>query len=270
MIDDSKIPWEPLGREWWHDKGRQLGMTERQIAFSACKRSGTMSQKQAAILVGYSADDDRKATLAGSDMAKSKRVRQLIEAADVEERLRDMPDKPKQAITDEQLIARLQDVALGPDANLSVKAAIELLKINAPKNSLANSMDVGDGFDEWRIVRNFLRCAGGAVAVVATWTASQPHQPLANMPLLHDVVGFLNRDEPEYLALVRRKQNRVSLALLDERLANPQWQYQAREQLWREVGLSIQEVEAQASGKTSNGHAKHHADALQGGIEVRA
>jgi hypothetical protein len=263
----DQIPWEPLGEAWWREAGAQMRASEMQTKFAACFFSG-MTRTAAAKLSGYSSDEER-ARKSGSEAAQSSRVTSLLALATAEIKAKDMPPPSPKLMTETEWKLRLSDIAKGPDKALALRAGEALFREKENSSEIGRfSLATDDGFAEWRIVRDHLRLPGGAVAIVSFYMASGNH--LAGMPMLHDAIGMLRRDDPEYYETVRRRHSRGGLIEIDRLLANPQWQYEAREKLWREVGLSIQKVEAQALGKTSNGHATSRADALQGGIDARA
>ncbi len=235
----ASIPFEPLGRDWWFDTGARLGGTDQQIAFAACLHAGTMTQKQAAILAGYGAETDRKAIHAGSTAAKSRVVQNLLVMARAETERRALPDKSVTPFSHTEYLQRLEEIARGPDPKLAMAAGAILFEGKNKPAEPGNFAMQDDGFNHWRIVRDYLRIPGGAVAVASIGTADGAE--LNSIPLLHDVVAQLKRDDPEFYGRLRRRQSKIGLAELDRFLADPDWQRDARIKLWREVGIEIED-----------------------------
>ncbi|MCA1546447.1 hypothetical protein I6F36_06460 [Bradyrhizobium sp. BRP19] len=242
---ESSIPWDqPLDRDWWTDTGARLGGSEQQIAFACCVFSGTMTQKQAAILAGYGAETDRKAIHAGSTAAKSRVVQNLLVMARAEVQRRELPATSVEPFSQEEWTQRLQEIARGPDAKLAMQAAQILFEGKPRSTEPGHFALLDDGFNGWRVCRDFLRVPGGAVAIASIHAAEGAE--LCGIPLLHDVVILLRRDDPEFYDRLRSRQSKIGLATLDQHLADPNWQRAARVKLWREVGVEIDETTADA------------------------
>lgn len=59
------------------------------------------------------------------------------------------------------------------------------------------------------------------------------------MDLLHDVHTAMQRETPEVWDILVKRQSVVSRATLDQRLNDETWQREARQKLWLEIGIDI-------------------------------
>ena len=157
---------------------------------------------------------------------------------------------------------KLSDLMRGKDPNLSLRAGTELAKLIEPQAGEGPLFGHEDGFDDWRLVREYLRLPNGAPAIALLWTGQD--RALASLPLLHDVAAAVEREAPAVWEQLRRQQNAVGRAMLDRHLANPGWQRDARVKLWSEVGVDI-DAPAEPAGASNpqaavagfNGHGAH-------------
>ena len=66
---------------------------------------------------------------------------------------------------------------------------------------------------------------------------------MATIDLLHDVHAAMQRETPEMWGILVKRQSVVSRAILDQLLNDESWQREARQKLWLEIGVDINEPE---------------------------
>lgn len=241
----NEVPWGDLGEPWWRDTGEQVKASEQQTKLAACLFAG-MTQTAAARLSGYSSEDER-ARKSGSEAARTTRVKTLLALATAEVRARNLPSAPKTLMTKDEAMEKLTDIARGKDQSLALRAIEALNKSEKDADGEASFftlMDV-DGLNDWRIVRDNLLMPNGSIAIAALYDGQGV--ALADMPLLLDVAARLKRDHEPFFDHLRRSQGVTAQALLDQRLNDPNWQLPTRRQIWREKGMTIDDVEADAA-----------------------
>lgn len=260
----DEIPFGDLGEAWWRDTGEQVRATEQQVKLAACLFAG-MTKTAAARLSGYSSEDER-ARKSGSEAAKTNGVKTLLALATSEVKSRNLPSAPKTLMTRDEAMEKLTDIARGKDPSLALRA-IEAINKNEPQpTDIGRFTLLDDGFNGWRVCRDFLRIPGGAVAAASLYTTDAG---LASMPLLHDVVDMLKRDDPDFYERIRRRQSRVGLVELDKQLADPDWQREARQKLWLEVGVDIDAIGSIANVKGGPDGPSVKAPAAPGGATTQ-
>lgn len=235
MDEANEIPWGVFGRDWWLEAGKSAGANDQQIKLAACRFAG-LTQEVCARLAGYSSKNGT-GRQRGSAAEQTKGVQMLLTLAHAELRARDLPVETKPAISPQEMDQRLDAIIRGPDQSASLRAIELKHKLKGTSVDDGSIAETGDGFSEWRIVREFLRHPGGATMVVAHWKSN--FIGISNIPLLHDVVRMIERDEPEYWQIVRNRLSSFDRMNLDRCLANPEWQLEARIKLWREVGIEL-------------------------------
>lgn len=256
----DEIPYGDLGLAWWRETGEQVRATEQQVKLAACLFSG-MTRTAAARLAGYSSQDER-ARKSGSEAAKTNGVKTLLALATNEVKVRNLPSAPKTLMTRDEAMEKLTDIARGKDPSLALRAIEAINKNEASPTDIGAFALLDDGFNDWRIVRDYLRIAGGAVAITSIYDGLAGE--LESMPLVRDVVDMLKRDNPDFYDRLRSRQSKVGLVLLDRHLADPDWQRAARQKLWLEVGVDIEAVGsiADVNGGLSGPLTNSSADAL--------
>lgn len=230
---DLQVDWGSLGEEWWRETAAQVRATEQQMQFAACVFSG-MTYTRAAMCAGYTTDKVR-ARFAGSDAHKSVGVQTLLTLARADARNAGEGKAPVTLVTRAELKQKLSDIVRGSDPSLALRAGESLSKMLEPEASDFASLD--DGFASWRLVRDYLLLPNGGPAVALLYTGSG--ESIGSIPLLHDVAAAVKRDAPDLWERLVSPLSAVSRVMLDRQLADSDWQRDAREKLWREVGLEI-------------------------------
>lgn len=248
----DEIPWGELGEAWWLEAADAGRWSRQQAKFAACQEAG-MTQHAAAKLAGYSGEGDQLRKI-GSATANTVGVKQLRKQAVIALELLGKPQSVQPLLTKSERMEKLSEIARGADRSLAIRAIEALEKNEQRQEEIATfPLDYEDGLFDWRLVRDNLRIPGGAVAILSIYDGLG--RAIEDMPLLIDVFAMVERDSPAFLDHIRRKQSRASLREINERLANPRWQYENRVQVWREAGKSIGDVEALAKpGAETNQH----------------
>lgn len=255
----DQIPWgDHLGEAWWRAAGEQIKASEQQVKLAACLFAGT-TKTAAARLAGYSSDEER-ARKSGSEAAKTTRVTTLLALATAEVRSRNLPSAPKTMMSRDEALEKLTDIARGADKSLALRAIEAIGKNEAQPNEIGKFAMRDDGFGDWRIVRDYLRMQGGASAIASIYMGMGGD--LGAIPLLHDVIEILKRDEPEFLDLIRRRHSKIGLAILDQQLADPDWQRPARLKLWLEIGVDLDAAKSIAAALNEYDSTNSSAEAL--------
>lgn len=235
MSEADEIPWGELGEPWWREAATKLGVSEQQMKMAACRLAG-INRTRAAKLAGYKADTDEQARKNGSDAARTKGVIDLLALATAELQDLGVKPSPQGIVSEEEIDLKLSEMVRGHDPAQSLRAA-ELISKRRRDDSGTLSMNDHDGYADWRIVREYVRLPNGA-AVIALLYLGQG-LTLSAMPLLHDVALKAEREAPDVWALAVKSLSTVERAQLDKHLSDPDWQREAREKLWREIGMEI-------------------------------
>jgi hypothetical protein len=225
--------WGELGEKWWRETGAQCKASELQIRFACAKHAGATATG-AARLAGYTDSEEDKSAIrqSGYKAIRTTAVQNMLALADAE-------GKPTTAKVMDKA-ARVEHLSAiankSPDPTLKIRAIEALNKMDERDTELGRATDQ-DGFSEWRVVRDHLQLPGGAVAILSLWTGLE--RCLSNLPLLHDVHEAVMRDAPDMWSRVVSRSSFAERTWLNQHLANPKWQLEARVQLWREVGVEI-------------------------------
>lgn len=237
-----EIPWGPLGEQAWLNQAEACRYTPQQAKFAACRQAG-FTRTRAAEVSGYSGTGAQLRN-AGSLADKTVGVVQLRRWAEGQLAL-DGHTPPEEPLLSRDDLRRLLDKhARSGDPSISLRSIEALGKFEKVTSEDDFDLSNDDGFNFDRNVRNLLMQPGGAIIVVASLARPGSPYGLSGLPLLRDVIGMLKEQDPDYLALLRRRENSVDLASLDEKLANPSHQHGVRVKVWAEVGMTIEDVEA--------------------------
>lgn len=247
MINNEQIDFAPLGMEWWVATGRVIDAEPHHIAFAVCVSSGEMTLKRAAKLAGYASHTDAMAAHSGHSAARTTKVKLLLMAAHEEKLRRGLTAGRRPPMPRAEWRRWLQELEASTNPSATAFANFFL---NGVAEKPRTGLEVNDQFSDARTVRSFLGLPGGSVGIVALM--SHMAVPLEDLPLLRDVVARLQVEDPGYYDLQRTRAGRDGRLLLDRRLADPDWQRDEREAVWREIGLSIPEVESRTRNMIPN------------------
>jgi hypothetical protein len=239
MTDETQpdtFSWGDLGERFWRDAASLIRASEEQIRFAVCVHRG-MKNAPAARAAGYTSDKVASRE-AGYKAARTTAVRNLLAlaASEVDGRPNGGP------MTDAEVEDVLTALIRGPDQVLKLRA-IESREKLSDKKDRDRSAEFGavadhDGLAVWRHTRAFLQAGGhGGGFSVLCWLGGG--RKFIDVPLLHDVVAALLTEFPSFYALVRSELSVVDRAVLDRRLADPEWQLAERAKIWHEVGVDI-------------------------------
>lgn len=242
------IPWQPFPREWWIETARELGARNDRFAkYAACRFNG-MNQKTSAQRAGYS---EERAAKAGSETERKPIVQKLLDLARAKAKA-DGVDEPRgQFVTREELKTRLSESIRGGTHSERIRAGELYEKLYLAEERPKTSNE--DGFAEWRAARNFLKAPRGATAFCLLWHGTS--RSLSSLPMFADISAQARREEPAIWQMLVERHSDVMKQDLREREGDPDWQREARQQLWSEVGIPIEEADRRAFANP-NGVAK--------------
>jgi hypothetical protein len=224
--------WGELGEQWWRDTGAQCGATNLQIRF-ACARYAGASATGAARLAGYTDSEQDKSAIrqSGYKALRTTAVANMLALAAAEDKA-----PPDRILDKTERAKKLSELAHSPDPTLSIRAIEALNKMADREAELGQGRDQ-DGMSDWRAARELLQLEGGGLALLSIWVGLG--QCPSWLPLLHDVHRAVMREAPD---MWERYVNRFSpeeRTRLQTHLDNPDWQREARTQIWGEVGVEI-------------------------------
>jgi hypothetical protein len=250
LDSDDQFQWGDLGESYWRELGGRTKASEIQIKFSCAKSQGA-SNAGAAKLAGYSGSDDqlRQAGYRAFKSNKVQAILAIVEAEDTNAPIAGIMTKADRAL-------RLSQLSKSPDPSLSIRA-IEALNKMAERDAEMAPGD--DGLSEDRAIRDLLQIPGGPAAAVCLHMGRGV--AISRIALLHDVHKACMSD-PAATAVWNMAVNKCSTVMqqdLVDLLARPDWQWEIRVQLWREVGVEIDEIPNIESLKDTSGEANANA-----------
>jgi hypothetical protein len=240
-----EFDWSPLGEGRWQELGKDCGATERQLKFAAARFRGC-SNAESARQAGYgSGASDANVRSTGYRLSRSNIIVKLLALAAADSSGFDGGVTRQEA---RQILSRL---ARGSDPSVRIRAIEQLSKMDLDDTAKAA---IDDGFNEWRLVRDYLQMPGGGPAILWLWTNGLRSNQTTNMPLLFDVRDAVMRDDPNLWG--RAIGTAGTNPYLHQRLNEPDWQLRERIKIWKEVNVTITpppgvEVNAQESGSVS-------------------
>jgi hypothetical protein len=227
----SEFDWSPLGEAFWIEAQKTTGASDLQVRFACCRHRG-MSASGSARAAGYTGDNDT-IRQAGSRAAKTTAVMELLSLAAAEAGGGD----DGVVGTDEarRILSRL---ARGSDPNARIRAVEMLQKLDTRTDG--ESPD-DDGLGPWRVERDYLLQDNGAVAYVLMFIDRHLMGNIGNLCLLHDTHALMIRQRfgPELWQVCRDRLSETGKADLDKKLADRNWQLEARRKVWAEVGVIL-------------------------------
>jgi hypothetical protein len=147
-------------------------------------------------------------------------------------------------VDDAEIEREITKLIRSPDANSKIKG-IELQTKRQDRKVELGRVPDNDGYFMDRVIRDYLQMQGGGPALVHLWHGAG--SPLSNLGLLIDVAAAVLREEPALWHRLRNSYTATTRAWLDGKLADRDYQREAREKLWREIGVSIAEMDAKAA-----------------------
>lgn len=234
-MDDDNFQWGALGAEWWRETGASVNASREQIRYACLLHQGGMTQHFAAQLAGYNIDPAEESGRATASHAKrSKAVRELLALAAAEDAKTKNTVQPL-VLSPQERAAILSEMGRdNKDPAVRIRAIEALERQEQQKRTIGQVPD-DDGFMPWRTVRDFLIMPGGAVAIFSLLTASG--EIPSSFPLLRDVYGSLRKSaDPGIWDRLMKKLTRHSRIETERLLADSEWQREAREKIWREIG----------------------------------
>jgi hypothetical protein len=171
-------------------------------------------------------------------------------------------------MTDAEVEDVLTALIRGPDQVLKLRA-IESREKLSDKKDRDRAGEIGgvadhDGLAVWRHTRDFLQAAGhGGAFSALCWLGGG--RKLIDLPLLRDCVAAMLTEFPSFWNLLRGELSVVDRAILDRRLADPEWQLAERAKIWGELGIDLtkRDEEVNAILRKANAAAAPVAEANQ-------
>jgi hypothetical protein len=232
MTDSTDDFYKPFGEAKWRDLAATAGASELQLRFSIARFNGASAAK-AAEIAGYSGSRD-ELRRAGYSAVRSTAVTALLDLAAV--------DSPyESALTDQEVDRKIAKLVRSGDPNVSMKAA-ELFDKRRARAKEAGEGPTDDGFEDWRYCRDYLIQDNGASQFMLFYRGLRKNLggPV-NYPLLIDVYT-LAQGEPFGQAIfdwAGRDMNEASKDDLAKKLADKNYQLEARQKIWAEIGIKL-------------------------------
>jgi hypothetical protein len=170
-------------------------------------------------------------------------------------------------VSDAEVERAIAEMIRSGDQTLKLKA-IEVRQKLVDKKDRAGEIGAAaadhDGLAVWRHTRDFLQAAGhGGAFSVLCWLGGG--RKLIDLPLLRDCVAAMLTEFPSFWNLLRSELSVVDRAILDRRLADPEWQLAERAKIWGELGIDLtkRDEEVNAILRKANAAAPPVAEANQ-------
>lgn len=230
MTNDDAELYGSLGRTWWEQTGAECKASAQQIKFAAARHNGA-TRAQAAALAGYSGSPEGLRS-AGSRADDSKAVEDLLTfAAAAEAGATDNP------VTVSEVKRKIGKLVRSPDGAIALKASELFVKLDAAEKQRGESPE-DDGFGDWRVALSFLTMENGASQFMLFYKAigGDMGHP-GNYPLLHDVYHLAQREPfgQQIFDWCGASLNEPGRKALQDRLADPSYQLEARQKIWGEI-----------------------------------
>ena len=236
MTEDN-FDYGILGKDWWLEAGETTRATPTQIKF-ACARHAGATRTKAAEMAGYAATDAQALRTAGSRADDTKSVQDMLVMASAA--AVSTTDAPYTVAEARQKIGRMVKTSLDPS---TVIKGTELLARLDQVDRDRGQTPTDDGFGEWRICRDFLVQENGASQFMLFYRGLNKHLGWPGcFPMLHDVY-LLAQGEPfgqQIFDWTGRDMSEQSREDLQKKLANKDYQLEARKKIWAEIGIKLE------------------------------
>jgi hypothetical protein len=232
-----EIDWGDISEGRWRELAQACEANELELRFCVARHNGA-SATAAARAAGVVGRDNaiRQRAL---KLKNSEPVIALLAAAAAE------TGGPTGGITEREIEATIARLIRARDVSAN-KVGVELYdKREQRKREFGNGPD-DDGFVEWRLAREMCGVPFGAVCFLGMTCGNGAFSApaISCIPMFHDVYWRAMRDAPEYVETLRSRLSATMLEDLANRVADFDWQRQARTQIWEEVGVSIDQANA--------------------------
>jgi hypothetical protein len=231
---DIGFDWTPLGERFWREAAEACAHkpSDQQLRF-ACLRHSGLNASDAASRSGYEGDAVA-IRVAGHRASKSTAVLELLSYARAE------TGRGDDGIVSGKEARRILSRIARKGSNTERVKALESLSRLAEEEKRRGEAPEDDGFEEWRMARDFLSMPLGASVWMLLFKggAGDMGHP-ANYPLLHDV-HFLMQNEPfgptiwDWCASGLSDDMREHL---EKKLADKSYQLETRKKIWAEKNM---------------------------------
>jgi len=233
----------PEGR--WRELAQSFGCDEVRMRFVIARHNGatpTASARIAGILGKANAIKQ-----AGFRMARETPVTNLLAAAAAE------TGHSGAGITETEVDAKLAKMIRSADMRVA-GAGIELRDKRAARAREQKSGLDDDGFSEWRFVRDIIDVPFAAPFLLGLF-CDEFRIALSRVTMFHEIYWRALRDAPAHVEKIRARQSAVMLQDLEERIADDNWQREAREKIWGEIDVGIDAADAAVNAARFGGNA---------------
>jgi hypothetical protein len=229
---NSEDFWRPFGESQWREFAETVQASDLQLKFAVARFNGA-SAAAAAKIAGYAGDRDA-IRRAGYQAVRTAAVVGLLDMAAVHA-------PAENALTDAEVDSRLARLVRSPDPLVMLKAT-ELFDKRKARAKEAGEAPEDDGLNEFRLARDYLCQENGASTFMLFYRAMKKDlgHP-ANYPLLRDVFD-LAQHEPfgqQIFDWCGKDLSETMRQLLNDRLADPDYQKETRIKIWKEIGVDI-------------------------------
>jgi hypothetical protein len=225
--------WGVLGEAAWKEFQEATGASDLQLKFAVLRFGGATATK-AAKIAGYQGGSE-SIRRAGYAALRSTAVQNLLELASVH-----APSDPR--ISKREVIAKISKLCRSSDPLVALKAVAALADFEKTEKASGTAPE-DDGMGDWRICRDYLLIENGASQFMMWFRASQGNMGWpGNYPLLHDV-HTLAKGEPfgqQIWDWACGNLSDGSRGELEKHLANKNWQLEARQKIWGEIGIKLE------------------------------
>jgi hypothetical protein len=231
-ITDEEL-FKPLGEARWRELAEATGASELQLRFAAA-RFGGANATAAAKIAKYRGDAE-SIRRAGYSALRSSAVQNLLELASVH-----APADPR--ISQREVIAKISKLCRSSDPLVALKAVAALADYEKAEKA-AGAAPEDDGFSEWRICRDFLMVPNGATQWMLWCRAYNGDLGWpGNYPLLLDVHALMKgevfgQQVWDWACGAMSEESRKDLEI---KLADKNWQIEARRKVWAEIGIKLE------------------------------
>jgi hypothetical protein len=228
-----EIDWGDISEGRWRELAQACEANELELRFCVARHNGASGTAAARIAGVVGKDNAIRQT--AFKLMRSEPVIALLAAAAAE------TGHPTGGVTEREIESAIARMIRSLDVQAN-KIGVELFDKRRERERNRGTGPEDDGFLEWRLAREMTATPFGAAWFVAQFC--ERGFAISGLPMFHDVYWAALRDAPEYIEKVRSRLSPSMLEDLADRVADFDWQRQARIQLWEEVGVPIERADA--------------------------
>jgi hypothetical protein len=231
-----EIDFGDISEGRWRELAQAVEANELELRFCIARHNGASGTAAARIAGVVGKDNAIRQT--AFKLMRSEPVIALLAAAAAE------TGHPTGGVTEREIEAAIARMIRSRDVQAN-KIGVELFDKRRERERNRGTGPEDDGFLEWRLAREMCGVPFGAVCFLGMTCNNGVGAPaISCIPMFHDVYWRALRDAPEYVESLRSRLSPSMLEDLADRVADFDWQRQARIQLWEEVGVPIERADA--------------------------